>query len=345
MKRKLAMFMALMMMGLSVGCSNGDTGTDKTAQPDAAANTGTAAPDTAQKADGDYKLCVILKTLATEYWGYIGAGAKQAGIDLGIDVEVIGAVSEIAYDEQMNMIETKISSGEFDGFVIAPLQADTVATRIADITVPVVAVDTNIDSDKCLSFVGTGNEAAGEVGGKAAAEACDELGIEKTAVCIMGVQGDTTTETRLAGYKKGFEGAGGKVIEVQYCDSAPDKAAAIMESISQNYPDGVGAVLVSGDDYAIAAARAVKGNPAYEKTVFVGFDGITSACEAILDGRETLSVAQDGFGMGYKSVEACLKAAKGETIPTFIDTGASIVNKENAQERYDLLESYTAMLK
>lgn len=337
MKKALALLMALMMMGLGTGCSNG--GTDTPSEPDpGAADPGT---QTNEPAKDDYKLCVILKTLATEYWGYIGAGAEAAGKELGIDVEVIGAASETAYDEQISMIETKISSGEYDGFVIAPLQADMVSTMIADVDVPVVSVDTKIDSPKCLSFVGTGNEPAGEVGGKAAAEACKEAGLPMTAVCIMGVQGDTTTETRLAGYKKGFEDAGGEIVAVQYCDSDPNKAAAIMESVMQNYPDGVGAVLVSGDDYCIAANRVTKGNAAFEKTVFVGFDGIQSACEAIMDGRETLSVAQDPYGMGFTSVEALLRAVKGEKLDEFIDTGASIVNPENAAERLELLKSYT----
>ena len=162
-----------------------------------------------------------------------------------------------------------------------------------------------------------------------------------TAICIMGVQGDSTTESRLEGYRKGFESAGGEVLEVQYCDSAPDKAATIMESVMQNYPDGVGAVLVSGDDYAIAAARIAQSNPNFENTIFVGFDGIQSACEAIMDGRETMSVAQDPFGMGYQSVEAVVQAIEGEELPEFIDTGASIVDQSNAEERLELLKSYT----
>lgn len=333
MKRKLALLMALLLMGISAGCST----TEETPTKDAEQTN----QSTEDGTENSYSLCVVLKTLATEYWSYIAAGAEQAGEDMGLDVKVIGASSEIAYDEQLNMIETEMSSGVYDGFVIAPLQADTVATTIENIDVPVIAVDTKIDSPKVLSFVGTGNEEAGEVGGKAAAEACQEAGLPMTAVCIMGVQGDTTTESRLAGYKKGFEDAGGQVLEVQYCDSAPDKAATIMESIMQNYPEGIGAVLVSGDDYAIAAARIAKNNPNFENTIFVGFDGIQSACEAIMDGRETMSVAQDPFGMGYKSVEALVQAIEGEELPEFIDTGVSMVDKSNAEERLALLKGYT----
>ena len=37
-----------------------------------------------QTTNQDYKIKVILKTLASEYWQYVGNGCKQAGEDLGI---------------------------------------------------------------------------------------------------------------------------------------------------------------------------------------------------------------------------------------------------------------------
>jgi ABC-type sugar transport system substrate-binding protein len=41
-----------------------------------------------------------------------------------VKVDVKGATSETAYDEQQNMIETDLNADGYDGFVIAPLQAD-----------------------------------------------------------------------------------------------------------------------------------------------------------------------------------------------------------------------------
>ena len=72
----------------------------------------------------------------------------------------------------------------------------------------------------------------------------------------------------------------------------------------------------------------------------MGFDGIKSACNAILEGRETLSVAQEAYQMGYKSVEAAVKAAQGEKLEKFINSGASVIDKNNAQERLDTLNGY-----
>ena len=123
-----------------------------------------------QTANQDYHIKVILKTLASEYWQYVGNGCKQAGEDLGVTVDVLGASSETAYDEQLSMIETTLSSSDCDAMVVAPLQAETVATQIAGTDLPIVAIDTAINSDKVLSFVGFNNEELAAMGGKAAAE-------------------------------------------------------------------------------------------------------------------------------------------------------------------------------
>ena len=100
----------------------------------------------------------------------------------------------------------------------------------------------------------------------------------------------------MAGYKKGIEEAGGTFLdaEVQYADAVADKAVSSMEAIMQNHPEGIAIICANNDDMAMAAARAAKGNPAYENTIFLGFDGIQSACKAILNGELTMSVAQQG---------------------------------------------------
>ena len=240
------------------------------------------------------------------------------------------------------MIETDLNSGAYDAFVIAPLQADLVKTLIAGQTAPIVAVDTNIDAPEVLSFVGTGNEDAAAEGGKAAVEAAKAAGWDKVqAIAISGVQGDGTATARLTGYEKGVTEAGGEFLkdEIQYADAVADKAATSMEAIMQNHPDGVAIIVCNNDDMAMAAARAAKGNAAYEKTIFVGFDGIQSACNAILSGEETMSVAQEAYDMGYKAVEA-VKAVNGEKLEKFIDSGCSVVTKDNAQERLDKLKGY-----
>ena len=292
-KRLLAMLMTGAMVASLAACGGGSsTPAGGDTQKDGGAKAGTTS---------GCSVDVILKTTASEYWSYVKAGAEAYSKDNpDVKVEVKGATSETAYDEQQNMIETDLNSGAYDAFVIAPLQADLVKTLIAGQTAPIVAVDTNIDAPEVLSFVGTGNEDAAAEGGKAAVEAAKAAGWDKVqAIAISGVQGDM-----------------------------------------QNHPEGVAIIVCNNDDMAMAAARAAKGNAAYAKTIFVGFDGIQSACNAILAGEETMSVAQEAYDMGYKAVEAAVKAVNGETLEKFIDSGCSVVTKDNAQERLDKLKGY-----
>ncbi len=337
-KRILAALMAGAMALSMAACGGSDA-----ASSTPAASSGAAAASGA--AEG-YNVSVILKTTASEYWGYVVAGANAYMKDHPeVKVEVKGATSETAYDEQLNMIETDMGNADIDGYVIAPLQADMVANMIADQTKPIVAVDTDIDAPEVLSFVGTSNENAGKLGGEAAVAYAKEQGwTDIKCIEIAGVQGDSTNEARMAGYKAGVEAAGGDFLEdeVQYADAVADKAVNSMEAIMQNHPEGIAIICANNDDMAMAAARAAAGNAAYEKTVFLGFDGIQSACQSILDGELTMSVCQAGYDMGYQSVDAVVRALNGETLPEFIEAEASIVDPSSAQARMDLLKGYLA---
>lgn len=345
MKKLFALALTLVMSFTLASCGSAPATT-----PEAPAAPAESAPasqsEAAAPAEGDasYNISVILKTTSSEYWGYVVAGANAYGKEHpNIKVTVKGATSETAYDEQQNMIETDMNNADIDGYVIAPLQADMVATMIAGQKKPIVAVDTNIDAPEILSFVGTGNEAAGALGGKAAVEAAKAAGwAEISAIEIAGVQGDSTNEARMNGYKTGIEEAGGKFLmdEIQYANAVADQAVTCMEAIMQNHPEGIAIICANNDDMAMAAARAAKDNPAYAKTIFLGFDGIQSACQAIIDGGLTMSVCQQGYDMGYESVDAIVRSLNGETLDKFIDAGATVVDASTAQARLEELQGY-----
>ena len=350
-KKLLAMVMALTVTAsLLSGC--GDSGAEKadsTGAEAAESKSDEAGDDnqgkeTAADSDKELAIQVIVNTLSSEYWGYVEAGAKAYGEEHpNVKVEVVGPTSETAYDEQQNMVETAMTSGGYDGLVISALQTDTVANIIKGTKTPVVSVNTNLNCPESLSFVGTGNEAAAKDGAKAAVEAAKAAGWEEvTAINIAGVQGDPTHAERTKGFQEGTEEAGGTFLadEIQYADSVADKAVNSMEAIIQNHPEGVSIIFCNNDDMAMAAARTAAGNEAYANTIFCGFDGIQSACESILKDEETMSIAQDPYGMGYKSVEACVAAINGETLDEFIDTGCAVITKDNAQEQLDTLKGY-----
>ncbi len=333
-KRLIAMLLAGAMCASIAGCS---TGTD---------STGTESGGESAGSDGaQYHISVVLKTLAAEYWQFVEAGVNAYAEEHPdeVSVEVKGPPSETSFQEQLNMIQTDLGDDTYDGYIISPLQQDMVANLIADTEKPVIALDTDIESDKVLSFVGTGNEAAAKLGAVAAVEAAKEAGWENIqCIEIAGVQGDSTNTARMNGYKAGIEEAGGDFLEdeVQYADATATRAVDAMNGIISRHPEGIAIICANNDDMAIAAAKAARdsGNENYANTIFLGFNGDRAACEAIIAGNLTMSVAQMAYEMGYKSVEAMVQALNGEEIEPVIDSGSEVVTPENAEARLATLD-------
>ena len=292
---------------------------------------------------GKYNVSVILKTLSAEYWQYVKSGAEayaKENPDV-VSVDVKGPSSETAFDEMQNMIETDLSSGNYDGLVISPLQSDTAAQLVSGTKLPIVAVDTAFDAPEVVSYVGTGNEAAAKKGAIAAVEAAKEAGWDEIkCIEIAGVQGDETCAARMRGYEAGVNEAGGEFLanEVQYADATADRATTAMEAIMQTHPEGIAIICAHNDDTAMAAARAAKGHEAYKNTIFLGFNGDRAACEGILNGQMTMSVAQMAYEMGYKAVETMVQALDGEKVDPVVDSGSDVVTPDNAEERLATLD-------
>ena len=303
--------------------------------------------ETTEAGGGSYKINVICKTLSSEYWTYIKAGAEAyAKEHPEVTVDVKGPPSETSYDEQMNMIQTDLGSGAYDGYIIAPLQADTAATLIADTDKPVMALDSAINSDKVISFIGTGNEEAAKAGAAAAVEAAKAAGwTDIKCIEIAGVQGDGTNTARMNGYIAGINENGGEFLEneVHYANAVADLATNEMEGIMSSHPEGIAIICANNDDMALAAANAAakSGLDTYKNTIFLGFDGQIPAAEAILEGKMTMSTAQNPYNMAYMAVETMVKHLNGEQVDPVVDSGYTIITKDNAQEHIDTLKSYS----
>jgi ribose transport system substrate-binding protein len=209
-----------------------------------------------------------------------------------------------------------------------------------------MALDSAIPSDKVISFIGTGNEEAAKAGAAAAVEAAKAAGwTDIKCIEIAGVQGDGTNTARMNGYIAGVEENGGDFLEdeVHYADAVADKATNEMEGIMSTHPEGVAIICANNDDMALAAANAAAkaGLEGYKNTIFLGFDGQIPAAQAILDGKMTMSTAQNPYDMAYLAVETMVKYLNGEQVEPVVDSGYTIITKDNAQEHIDKLNSYS----
>lgn len=341
MKKFLAALLAGVIMLSLAACGGGDSGSSSSSS--GSGDTGSSGGG--EGGSGPYKISMVLKTNSSEFWQLVQAGAEtyaKENPDL-VDLSVKGPPSESSYEEQLNMVQTDLANDSYDGYLIAPLQSEAIATQIASTSKPVIAFDTRIESDKVISFVGTGNKEAAKQGAKAAVEAAKAAGwTDIKCIEIAGVQGDATNTARMEGFREGVNESGGEFLdnEVQYANAVADQAVTCMEAIASKFPDGVAIICTNNDDMAIAAARTAKNYPGFANTIFLGFDGQISACQTVLEGNLTMTAAQNNFDIGYKAVETMVRALQGESVEEFVDTGTEIITADNAQARVDRMSGY-----
>lgn len=284
----------------------------------------------------DIEVAVVLKTLASEYWGYVKAGCDAAAADLGIKVTVVGPGAESDIEGQVAMIEQQIGAG-CDAIVCAPNDAGAAAGALQaalDAGIPVLSVDTNVGIEGQTSFVGTSNVDAAYEGAKWAIE---QVGSDAKAVIIYGQEGDNTSNMRREGYEKACTEAGVEVLSALSGQNTTDGATKTMEDLLNAYPDQIKMVFCHNDDTAIGAMNACKNAGVTDMTI-VGFDGNASAVDLILAGEMVkATVAQQPYAMGYQVVEAAVKAINGETVEEVINAPVEVVTAENGQAYLDNL--------
>ncbi|WP_366749757.1 sugar ABC transporter substrate-binding protein [Tepidanaerobacter sp. EBM-38] len=287
-----------------------------------------------QEAEEPIKIGVVVKALNSDFWKTVEAGAKAAGKDLGIEVEVLGPSAETAVSEQIDMIEDQITK-RVSALAVAPSQpasAIPVFDQAKAAGIPVVLIDTDAQWDDKVSFVGTGNYNGGKQAGEFIAE---KLGKGGKVVILRGAVGDPTHDERSNGAIEVLKEKGLEVIDIQPANSERGLGMTVMENMLQVHSDIQG-MFATNDEMALGALRAIQA--AGKEIITVGFDGSPDALKSIEEGELTASVAQNSFNIGYQGVVAAVKAVRGEAVDKRIDTGTKIISKDNVKEEQQKLK-------
>jgi simple sugar transport system substrate-binding protein len=147
---------------------------------------------------------------------------------------------------------------------------------------------------------------------------------------MEGVRGVPALDARIQGVKDALEGTGVEVIvggAETKCDAA--QGATVAEDLLTREPD-LTAIYSACDDPAIAAATVA--NDKGKDIMIVGYDGLPTAAQAILDGDMTATIAQFPGRMAELGVDAAVNAVRGNPVEAFIDTGTELVTSANADQ-------------
>lgn len=283
------------------------------------------------------KVAVVLKTLSSQYWRIVAAGAKAAAEKNGVELILLGPPTEDAIEQQINMVQDALAQ-KVDALVFSPSQPGTavnILTKVRAAGVPVILVDTGMPESftDYTTFIGTDNIAAGKAGGAALAKL---LKAGDKVVLIDGAPGTPSTTDRINGAEDVLKEANIIIAARQPAYSDREKGYTVMQNILQSTPDVAG-VFAANDEMALGALRALK--QAGKSVPVIGVDANNDNLKAIMKGDIYGSIAQGNYQMGELGVQKALDAIAGKPVDKRIDSGAELITKANAKELQDFRAS------
>ena len=270
---------------------------------------------------------LISKGFQHQFWQAVKQGAEQAGKDLKVKVTFEGPETEAMVDKQIDMLSAALAKkpaaigfAALDSKAAIPLLKKAQAAKI-----PVVAFDSGVDSDIPATTATTDNVAAA---GLAADKMAELIGNSGEVALVVHDQTSRTGIDRRDGFLNRMKSnhPNIKIVSVQYGAGDQLKSTEITKSILQANPNLKG-MFGANEGSAIGVLNGAK--EMKRKIVVIGYDSGKQQKAAIASGEMAGAITQNPVGIGYKTVEAAVKALKGEKLPKIIDTGFYWYDKAN----------------
>ncbi|MFL6664731.1 MAG: ABC transporter substrate-binding protein [Rhizobacter sp.] len=272
---------------------------------------------------------LISKGFQHQFWQAVKSGAEKAAKDYNVKVSFEGPETEAMVDKQIDMLSAALAKNPkalgfaaLDSKAAIPLLKKAQAAKI-----PVIAFDSGVDSDIPVTTATTDNKAAAALAADKLAAAIGKAG--EVAVVAHDQTSRTGVDRRDGFLERMKTYPNVKIVSVQYGGGDHLKSTEVTKSILQAYPNLKG-IFGTNEGSAIGVvngAREMK-----RKLVIVGYDSGKQQKDAIRDGTMAGAITQNPVGIGYKTVEAAVKALKGEKLPKVIDTGFFWYDKTNIDD-------------
>jgi ribose transport system substrate-binding protein len=286
------------------------------------------------------KYYLISANIKLPYWQSAASGLYKAAKELDVTAEATGPDT---YDPQAEQtaFQTAVAKNPAGLLVSAAdpslMKADIDAAIAKGI--PVITIDSDTPDSKRLVFIGTNNRQAGLMGARRAVKELNGRG----SVVIYTIPGQANLDERLRGYKDVFaENPGIKIADTVDMKGDPrvafDRTSDILDK-GKMKPDGfVCLEAISCKEVAdVLDRKKVTGK------VIVAMDTDQGTVDWIKKGMIAATIAQKPYTMAYYGLKMLGDLALNKPssldrnwaqdaqspLPTFIDTGATMIDKSN----------------
>jgi len=258
----------------------------------------------------DKKIGLSISNLANPFFDLLRKGAQDAGELFGFKVTVADAKNDDA--KQLLDIQ-KFIKDKADVIIINPTNVETVSPGIEmahEAGIKVITVDRKSSRDDLvLSHVASDNAQGGQMAAEFIAK---QLKGKGNILELEGIPGTSAAHERGMGFDKAI----GKYPEIKIIarEAADFDKAKAKEVVKQFIQKGlsVDAIFAHNDNMILGAIEAYESKT--PKPIFVGFDAIPEATEAVKQKKLTATIAQKPEIMGIRAVQSATQAIRGEKV-------------------------------
>ncbi len=292
--------------------------------------------DKAAPSKAALRIAVIPKGTTHEFWKSVHAGAAKAASELGLDIVWKGPLREDDLKAQIDVVQSFTAQG-VSGIVVAPLSDKGLVSAVrqaVEAKIPVVIFDSDLQGHDHVSFVATDNFAAGKIAGE---EMVRLVGGKGNVVVLRYNEGSASTTNRENGFLDVVRKTPGiKVVsDNQYGGATTETAHATSENLLSATKAGAGGVdgiFCPNESTTFGMLLALEKAGIAGKVHFIGFDSSVKLLEGLRQGHIDGLVLQNPFKMGYLAVQTISRHLKGEKVDPRIDTGATLVTRQNVDQ-------------
>ena len=281
---------------------------------------------------GGFSIAFIQGVIGDNFYITMDCGAQAKAAALGVSVDTQGPDR---FDETLQTpILNAVVQSRPDAIMIAPNNAQAMIAPIQaaiDAGIPVLCVDTTINSDIQIGDVATDNVEGGRLAARGLAEA---IGGEGKVFVVNVKPGISTTDLREQGFRE--EIASYPNIEYlgqEFSDNDPNLAAQLTSARLQAEPDLVG-IFGTNLFAAQGAAAAIREQGRQGEVRVVGFDAGPTQVQDLRSEVVDILIAQHPGEIGEIAVQLIFDflASGVAPNPKELVTGSSIVTRDNIDD-------------
>lgn len=271
---------------------------------------------------------VVLRSQNGDYWKTVKLGAEVAAKEFDVTLDFRAPGDEADVKGQIALMEQSISSNP-DAIVLAANDYKDLSSVVDDAKdhhIPVITIDSEVETKNIESFIGANNYEAGQVAGK---QLIKLMGSSGQIAIVSFKQGERNTELR----EKGLLEELAKYPDVQVIDKVytltdRELAAQLTHNVLDKHPELDGIVALN-EISSIGVASAVQSRELQGKVKIITFDSTSEELELLQEGIIQATIIQNPFSIGYLGVKSAVEAIGGKKVANRVDTGIKAIDLNN----------------